>query len=185
MPPTSPRDAMLFHSTKFDGSLHYRFEVEVVHRDRTLIAVHTAAGTPITSYRGQWLAKHPMLCLYWTDRSWNLAVSWHPDGRPRSHYVNIASPATWSDGVLRCVDLDLDLIRSADEDRVIVDDADEFELHRVKWAYPDDLVATCRETCDAVADLLGRRVPPLDGRLYAWKPGQPLPPLEDPVGVGR
>lgn len=176
---------MRFHSTKYDGSLHYLFEVEVVHQEPHLLAVYTPVGTPLQSYRGEFPARHHMLGLYFADRPWNLLVSWHADWSPRHHYVNIATPAAWSDGVLRCCDLDLDLIRRPDERRVVLDDADEFDRHRARWGYPDDLVATCCRTAVHVAALMERPDPLFDGRLFAWRPGAPLPALQGEPAVGR
>ena len=176
---------MLFHSTKYDGSLHYRFEVDVVHEEPGFIAVYTATGVPMVSYRGSWPAKNHMLGLYWPDRPWNLLVSWTPPWVPRSHYVNIATPATWSDGVLRCCDLDLDLILPHGKEEVVLDDEDEFDLHRAKWAYPDDLVAQCRASCDEITAAMLRPEPLFDGRLLAWRPGLPLPSLEAGASIGR
>ncbi len=166
---------MQFASRKYDGSLHYRFPVTPVEERDGLLAVWLRAGERLDSYRGSRTTTSHYLCLYWTDRYCNVEALFHPDWRPKRYYVNIATPADWSDGTLRCVDLDLDLIMPHDAADPVVDDEDEFVLHSAKWSYPADLIATCRETCEAVAERMRRNAPPFDGRLFDWRPGQPLP----------
>ncbi len=168
---------MLFHSTKFDGSLHYRFEVERVHEAPNLLVTYRSPGVPMESYRGSWASRYHLLLLHWTDRHWNLCIHWHADWSPKEHYVNIATPACWADGVLRLSDLDLDLILPNGANEPRLDDADEFERHRKQLAYPDDLVNICWRTVDDVRDQMRRGLPPFDGALFAWRPGLALPGL--------
>jgi uncharacterized protein len=105
-------------------------------------------------------------------RDWNLEVMWELDWRPREHYVNVALPSTWHDGTLRFVDLDLDLIWRADG-TVILDDEDEFDLHRVRFAYPVEVVERAWRAVDEVRELIARQQAPFDGTLYAWRPTSP------------
>ena len=72
------------------------------------------------------------------------------------HYVNIATPATWDDGTLRFVDLDLDVIWRADSGEVILDDEDEFALHQVRFGYPSDLIEQARRSGEEVRELIAR-----------------------------
>jgi uncharacterized protein len=158
------------HSTKYDGSMHYRYPLTVVQEDPDLFTLYCQPGTVCDSYRGQLTAKYHSLELYWSDRFYNLTVMWHPDWRPRMHYVNIATPAVWHDGTLRFIDLDLDVIWHADSGEVILDDEDEFELHQVRFGYPSDLIAQVRRAADEVRQLITRSAYPFDGSLFAWRP---------------
>ena len=91
-------------------------------------------------------------CVPWDD--WFLVGFWleHPEV---SIYVDVCTPAAWSDGGARMIDLDFDVIvwRPAKGGHVELVDEDEFELHRVALAYPDDVIAGART---AAADLLQR-----------------------------
>jgi protein associated with RNAse G/E len=176
---------MLYHSTKYDGGLHYRFDTTVVHESPTLLATFRGVGVPVESYRGDRLSKLNLLTLHWTDRHWNLCVQWYPDWTPREHYVNIGTPADWSDGTLRWTDLDLDLIWPATQPMPRLDDEDEFALHRVKYAYPAELCETCVRTASEVETWMRSRLAPFDDRLYAWRPGRPLPSLEERAAASR
>jgi protein associated with RNAse G/E len=156
-------------STKFDGSLHYRYNTSLIDAAAPL-TLHLCPGTPIVSYRGATVATHHSLQLYWPDRLYNLHVSWYADWRPRMHYVNIATPASWHTGVLEFIDLDLDVIWRAQTGQVELDDEDEFMLHQARFGYPAELIAQCQHSSAAVQDLIARRVYPFDGSLYAWRP---------------
>src|SRR6266545_6231844 len=158
------------HSTKYDGSLHYRYPSTLVCEETTMLMLYVRPGTPIESYRGPQTASNHTLQLYWSDRLYNLHVSWYADWRPRNHYVNIATPATWHDGALRFVDLDLDVIWRSHSGEVILDDEDEFALHQVRFGYPPDLVEQAWRNGVAVRDLITRRVYPFDCSLHAWRP---------------
>jgi uncharacterized protein len=60
------------------------------------------------------------------------------------------------------VDLDLDVVRTHDGDVAVVD-RDEFELHQVRYGYPQDLIdRTEAATADAF-ERVRRNEPPFDG----------------------
>jgi protein associated with RNAse G/E len=165
-----PGTGLPVQSTKYGGGQHYRYPLTVVRDDGDRLVAWGPAGTQMDSYRGRYPATRHMLHVHWADRDWNLSVMWRPDWRPRSHYVNIALPSTWSDGVLRFVDLDLDVIQVIDG-TVRLDDEDEFEEHRVTLRYPPEVVDRARAAFTAVQELVHRRAWPFDGSLYAWRPG--------------
>jgi protein associated with RNAse G/E len=159
-----------FHSTKYDGSLHYRFPRGVVLAEPNLLMLYAPPGVEVDCYRGPGITKYHSLGLYWSDRFYNLEVIWSSDWRPRMHYVNLATPASWHDGTVRCVDLDLDVIWRADTGEVILDDEDEFALHQVRFGYPADLIRQVWHDSEDVRSMIDRRVYPFDGSLHAWRP---------------
>jgi len=158
------------HSAKYDGSLHYRYPTTMVREEPGLLVLYVAAGTPLDSYRGQFVTAQHSLQFYWSDRFYNLHVNWEPGWHPRSHYVNIATPADWHDGTLRFVDLDLDIIWRATTDEVILDDEDEFVLHQARFGYTDDVIDRARRSCLDVREMIAQRAYPFDGSLHTWRP---------------
>jgi protein associated with RNAse G/E len=158
------------HSTKYDGSLHYRYMASVVHQEQGQLMLYQSPGMPIDCYRGQLTTQYHSLGVFWPNRFYNLEVVWHPDWRPHEHYVNIATPASWDDGTLRFVDLDLDVIWRADSGEVILDDEDEFELHQARFGYPRDLIEQARHNGEEVRRLMTCHTYPFDGSLFAWRP---------------
>ncbi len=157
------------HSTKYDGSLHYHYPMQVVREEPGLVVTYVAPGVPVASYRGAMTTARHTLAYFWLDRPYNLHINWRADWTPLSHYVNVATPASWDQGVLRFIDLDLDVIWRHDNS-LVLDDEDEFEHHRTIFSYPPDLVAESWRSRDEICDLIQRRVHPFDGSLYAWRP---------------
>jgi uncharacterized protein len=156
-------------STKYDGSMHYRYTCTVVADEGDRLLAFAAAGTPMRSYRGARRTARHFLRIHDTEHFWNLEVMWDADWRPSKHYVNIAMPSTWADGALRFVDLDLDISWWADG-RVLLLDRDEFAEHRARFGYPAWLVERAWEAVDQVRGLISMRTAPFDGALYAWRP---------------
>jgi len=165
-----PGDRLAVASTKYDGSHHYRYQLQLVSADPRRLVAYGPAGTHFDSYRGRYLATYAMLHVHVADRDWNLEVMWHADGRPHEHYVNVALPSTWADGTLRFVDLDLDVIARADG-TVKLDDADEFARHRIELGYPPEVIERAERAADEVLTLVHAASPLFDGSLYAWRPG--------------
>jgi len=171
-------------TTKFGGSLHYRFAAQAVERRAERLVLYSPAGTPCDSYRGRLAFPLHELWVHWRNRDWNLIVQWTADWRPHCEYVNIGLPSTWDDGTLRFVDLDLDVLRHPDG-TVTLDDADEFAENQLRYGYPSDVIARAEAAAAAVLTLAREGAPPLDGSLYAWRPGDALPYLEalPPLGT--
>lgn len=162
----------IVHSSKYDGSLHYRYRTSVVREEPDLLVLYCGPGTPLESYRGALVTLYHSLEFYWSDRYYNLSVNWYADWRPRMHYVNVATPAVWhvERATLSYVDLDLDVIWRAETNDVILDDEDEFVLHQERFGYPADLVARALETSQALLALARSRAYPFDGSLLTWRP---------------
>ena len=63
--------------------------------------------------------------------------------------VDIVLPVRRYDGVIEEVDLELDVLRTADG-RVQVRDQDIFDRMRTDWALPDDIAAQAQATCKEI-----------------------------------
>ena len=85
-------------------------------------------------------------------------------------YVDITTVPVWSGDTVTAVDLDLDVVRGW-TGRVWVDDEDEFAAHRVRYAYPSDLVRLAVTSCDAGPRRRGQRRPAAVRRSAARGPG--------------
>jgi len=86
--------------------------------------------------------------------AWWVATFYDDDPeRPFDTYVDITTPAVWSGDEVRCVDLDLDVVRDSD-DRVWVDDEDEFAEHQVSLGYPAEIVEGALASCAQVLELV-------------------------------
>jgi protein associated with RNAse G/E len=166
---------MRMHSTKYDGSLHYRYPVEVIDRSPDRLVTWTAPGAAVQSYRGAKTGVRNILSFFWLDRPYVLHALWDSAWQPQSLYVDIATGTHWSEDTVGYVDLDLDVILKHDSPIVLLDDEDEFAEHRVKFDYPAELVAQCHDAVAVVRGFLERRERPFTPDLFAWRPGAAVP----------
>ena len=83
----------------------------------------------------------------WWTATWNAL-------HPVALYVDVTTPARWSDGKATLIDLDLDVVRDRD-DRVRLIDEDEFVEHQRTLGYPPEIIenaaGTARELVAAVS----------------------------------
>jgi uncharacterized protein len=165
---------LILHSTKYDGSPHYRYPVQLIQRSEDRLITYFQPGNPIESYRGSWTGTKHFLSFFWRNKPYVLHVRWHTDWRPEFLYVDIATATSWADGTVRYVDLDLDLIVRHGTNHVHLDDADEFETHRVKFSYPDDLVKGCWAAVEEVRGLFEAGKEPFAPSMHNWRPGAVL-----------
>ncbi len=87
-------------------------------------------------------------------------------------YVDMTTVPKWEErtgrSALRAIDLDLDVVRTA-EGHVFVDDEDEFAEHRVAFGYPSEVVSLAEESCAWVLESVLAERAPFDGDTSdAW-----------------
>jgi hypothetical protein len=81
--------------------------------------------------------------------------------------VDIVLPVRWVEDALEEVDLELDVLGSADG-TVRVRDRDEFERVRVGWMMPDDVATRAEEACERLRSLVEQRAEPFGEVGPAW-----------------
>lgn len=167
-------NAFLLHSTKYDGSLHYRYPVDVVEATDERLATFFSPGKLIESHRGSWTSQKHFLSMFWREKPYVLHVRWDKEWKPEFLYVDIATGTNWTEQVVRYIDLDLDLILASGSTSVHLDDADEFETHRHRWSYPAELVQACWAAVEDVRGLLQNGHGPFTAKMFDWRPGKPL-----------
>jgi protein associated with RNAse G/E len=131
---------------KYDGSLHWHFDMRRLGEDDHGTWLWAPAGTPFR--RGEEPAQlSERLCVKLITREQWWTAIWTQTGRI---YVDVATPARWEGDTVHMVDLDLDVVRSADGS-VAVEDEDEFDEHRVAMSYPPRVVDGARATTAQLA----------------------------------
>ena len=81
--------------------------------------------------------------------------------------VDIVLPVHWSDDTLEEVDLELDILRSADGS-VRVRDREAFTLVQQAWAMPADIVTQAEETCEKIREQVEQGAKPFGAVGRAW-----------------
>ena len=83
-------------------------------------------------------------------------------------YVDIATPATWEGDRVAMIDLDLDVVRMADDGSVVVLDEDEFVAHAAAMDYPPRLIDAARTAAAAVHLALEAATEPFGEAGRSW-----------------
>jgi protein associated with RNAse G/E len=154
---------------KWPDSPHWEFDAVRLGVD----AIGHWVGVPA----GTWLSKPDKGFTAWADHvvllphdAWWVATIYGTDpDRPVDFYVDMTTPCAWSEdeSEVRCVDLDLDVIRETDG-RIWIDDEDEFELHQITLDYPADVIDAAARSCQDVFDAMTAGEAPFDGSAYRW-----------------
>lgn len=169
-----PGDVVLVATEKWGGTAHWQFRTVYLGSDEHGDWLGAAAGTLNARPGKEFVCPVDAVTLvpptHATERG-HLAT-FYADGFWCGTYVDITTPARWDTGdgvpVLRCADLDLDVVRAQDG-RVYVDDEDEFAEHQVSLAYPPHVVAGAVRSCAAVHEAVLAGLPPYDGPTpAAW-----------------
>lgn len=77
-------------------------------------------------------------------------------------YIDIAWDVRWDAAEPTGIDMDLDVIRLADDGTVFIDDRDEWDEHRVQYGYPEAIVAELEEVALDLERRVSASVAPFD-----------------------
>ncbi|WP_372729376.1 DUF402 domain-containing protein [Nocardioides sp.] len=173
----APGDAVRVEMTKWGERPHWEYDAVLLGSDQHGDWIGVPAGTPMTRPGASYVAQVDQVTLAPAEtleqRGWVATFhgagghSWERLGSPVDVYVDITSPAHWAGAVLRATDLDLDVIRGV-TGRVWVDDEDEFADHRVRFGYPDEVIAAALTACSLVHAALTTSSGPFDGSAREW-----------------
>ena len=76
--------------------------------------------------------------------------------------------ARWEGDTVHLIDLDLDVVRRRATGLVELRDEDEFEEHRARFGYPEDLVRESRLAADRLMGALGDGTEPFASAYRKW-----------------
>jgi hypothetical protein len=161
--------------SKWGGRPHWEFDAVYLGTDRHGDWLGIPIGTRMARPGATYVAPTHQVGLVPppgpdAERGW--LATFHDVGGPLRAYVDITTPPTWDGTTVRAVDLDLDVLLGAGHHgrggRTWVDDEDEFADHRVRFGYPDAVVAAAIASCERVHALVAGGHPPYDGSATAW-----------------
>ena len=161
--------------SKWGDRPHWEFVVTYLGEDEHGHWAGLPAGTAFRRPGADFVSANDQVTLLPHDGWWVAtfhapgAVTWMDlDGAAVEVYVDISTPAAIDGLTVRCVDLDLDVVRG-DNGKVIVDDEDEFAEHQIAFGYPAEVVRAAEESCATVLAAVSARTPPFDtASSAAW-----------------
>ncbi len=132
-------DPVIVEYRKWGDLPHWRYEMRRVGQDKRGVWLGGQAGTPARRGGEDPVSiEHPFVQLIAPTAWWS--PIWNSEGEI-AVYVDVVEPAVWEDGLVRMIDLDLDVIRRRDGSVAVLDE-DEFTENSA--AYPEYVVSTVR-----------------------------------------
>ena len=155
---------------KYDGRPHRRVTGRLLGTDEYGTWIGTPRGS-VVRYRYGWrrieFTRADAVRLLPADGWWMAMFLAEPSRT--DVYCDVATPARrTAPGRFTVIDLDLDLIRFRADRRVVIDDEDEFEEHRHRFGYPDDVVARATEAAAHLHEALTADREPFAGHYRHW-----------------
>lgn len=152
---------------KFDGSLHWNYETDLLGEDEH--GIWLGAGTGTIVHRGTTRTgpvESPHVLLFPRQAWWTACFNAAP--HRTEIYCDITSVPHWpGETEVTAIDLDLDVIRRRTGE-VFLADEDEFAVHQVRYAYPADVVAEAQASADWLMSAVGDRLEPFGSAYHEW-----------------
>jgi hypothetical protein len=154
--------------TKWDGSLHWHFDMARLGEDEHGIWLGAPAGTPLR--RGDSVTKiSPAFAALMPSGLWTAVFNDVTPDSPFGYdlYIDVCTPPVWDGDTVTAIDLDLDVVRTLDGE-VRLEDEDEFVEHAAAMDYPQHIVAAARAAAAAMFTAVEAGDEPFDEVGRAW-----------------
>jgi protein associated with RNAse G/E len=148
---------------KYDGSQHRGYPALRLGEDEYgvwLGVPRSAVDDPDFKY------EEPYVLLVPRDAWWTAMFNSPP--RRTEVYCDITTPATWYDGRVQLVDLDLDVRRRRTSRAVELLDEDEFAAHADQFGYPPDVTDNAWSAARWLVDALADGTEPFASAYQPW-----------------
>lgn len=150
------------HSFKHNGHLHRYWEKNYVLEDNDNFYIVASNRTRVVEADGRrWYTHEPAITIFSKNDWYNVIAMLKDDGV--CYYCNIASPSIEDDGKIKYIDYDLDL-KLYPDDNIKVLDEHEYEKHRQKYGYDDELNKVLKNEVNKISYLMQKRFYPFDNQ---------------------
>jgi protein associated with RNAse G/E len=161
-----PSDMVRVVYSKYDGSAHRDYPARRLAEDELGVWLGVVKGTESVYHGRPSVEQIPFVLLVPHSAWWT--CMFNPPPRTSEVYCDMATPARWEGDTVHIVDLDLDVVRRRATGAVELLDEDEFAEHRVRFGYPDDLVAEARAAAASLFVQLGDGTEPFATAYRKW-----------------
>lgn len=147
-------------SFKHDSSLHRTWDYAMIlEKNEDYIVIASKTNRVIESDGRIWYTKEPAISIFFFHEWFNVIAMIRGDSV--YYYCNIASPSLIDSHTIKYIDYDLDL-KLLPDNHIVELDIKEYEFHRKKYDYSNDLDLICKHSFQKIADLMRKRVFPFD-----------------------
>lgn len=161
-----PSDVVRVVYRKYDGTAHRDYPARRLAEDDLGTWLGVTAGTRSVYHGRPSVEQIPFVLLVPHDAWWT--AMFNPPPRTSEVYCDIATPAEWTGDTVHIVDLDLDVVRRRVTGAVELRDEDEFEEHRQRFGYPEELVAEGHAAAEWLYQALGDGTEPFATTYRKW-----------------
>ncbi len=129
-------------SYKHDGSLHRTWDnAMIVEYCEDYIVIVSSTTKVIEGDGRKWYTREPAVSIFFFKEWFNVIAMLRENSI--YYYCNIASPSLIDNHIIKYIDYDLDLKLLVDGEIIRLDEK-EFEYHRKKYGYDDELYKVIR-----------------------------------------
>ena len=154
--------------TKYDGSLHWHLTMQYLGEDEHGIWLGAAAGSAMQRGHEPPVILEEASVQLIPDGVW-WAATFRADPAQCEIYCDIGTPPQWpSPAEVTMVDLDLDVLRLRSDQRVLLDDEDEFAEHQVRYRYPADVISNAEAAAAWLLDAVSAKAEPFGAAYRRW-----------------
>lgn len=153
--------------TKWPSQPHYAYRMRVLGEDD--YGVWGSCDTGEEVYKAGELAfvrDTSLLSLVPRVGCWS-ALWYPPEEALYELYVDINTNPVWGPTAVSMIDLDFDVVRKRTGETDLVDE-DEFEEHRLRFGYPDDIVQLARTASRELTTAVAAPLEPFDTHWRVW-----------------
>jgi len=161
-----PSDMVRVVYRKYDGTAHRDYPARRLAEDDLGIWLGVSGGTRSVYHGRPSVEQIPFVVLVPHDAWWT--GMFNPPPRTSEVYCDITTPAEWDGDTVRIVDLDLDVVRRRATGAVELRDEDEFDEHRERFGYPDDVIENARAAARWLLGALGDGTEPFASAYRKW-----------------
>ncbi|MDD6302383.1 MAG: DUF402 domain-containing protein [Bacillales bacterium] len=154
-----------FHvqSYKHDGSLHRTWDsAMIVDVTDDYIVIASTCNKVVEADGRHWYTREPAVSVFFFNDWFNFIAMFKDD--EIMYYCNIASPSLIDKNCIKYIDYDLDL-KLLPNKSIIQLDSKEYEFHRKKYVYSDELDYVIKGANEYAKELMRRGGFPFDDAL--------------------
>lgn len=149
---------------KYGSRPHYEWEAKVLEQTGDYVFVLAEYGRKLRHFtKNSVFTLNNWTIEFFSSSSWFTVAADIRDGKVSQYYCNINEPSIIDGDQVSFIDLDLDYVWRDGQWAVV--DEDEFELHQVKFAYPEELVRKAREELERLKQRVSDKAFPFDGTI--------------------
>ncbi|QIL50999.1 DUF402 domain-containing protein [Weissella coleopterorum] len=160
-------DYITIKSYKHDGSLHRTWRETMILKTSENEIIGINDHTVVIEDDGRrWVTREPAIVYFHRKYWFNIIAMIRDNGI--SYYCNLASPFVLDKEALKYIDYDLDVKVYPDGEKRLLD-ADEYQAHREKWQYSDEVDFVLSEHVKILVDWINQREGPFsEGYVDLW-----------------